>query len=84
MNQIYSTTDILLAAVLKIKGYHLSSIDVKGNKGTFHFDNVPESTVLDYDLGDTLVEPVLFNNTIKQLTTSIRRMADAKGFNGKR
>lgn len=80
MNQTYSTTDILLAAVLKIRGYQLSSIDVKGNKGTFNFNGVPESMVLSYDLGDTKVEPVLFNNTIKQLTTSIRRMTDAKGF----
>jgi len=80
MDNVYSTTDIILAAVLKVKGYKLQNIDVRGNKGTFNFEDVPESIVLEYDLGSLQVEPVSFNNAIKALTTSCRRMSDAKGF----
>ena len=46
-----------------------------GNKGTFVFANVDETFVTEYDLGKTRVEPVSFNNAIKQLTTSVRRMS---------
>jgi len=75
MHDIYKTTDIILAACLKINGHTLDSIK-KGdsNKGIFVFKDVPKEFISDYDLGKTLVEPVTFNNAIKQLTTSVRRM----------
>lgn len=75
MYDIYKTTDIILAACLKINGYSLDSIK-KGDssKGIFIFKNIPKEFVANYDLGKTLVEPVTFNNAIKQLTTSVRRM----------
>ena len=75
MYDIYKTTDIILAACLKINGYALEGIN-KGdsNKGIFVFKNVPKEFVSEYDLGKMLVEPVTFNNAIKQLTTSVRRM----------
>ena len=69
----YSTTDIILAACLKIHGVELEKIVKQGNKGTFIFKNVNPDFITDYDLGKTLVEPVAFNNAIKQLTTSVRR-----------
>ena len=50
------------------------SIEKDGNKGTFVFVNVNPEFVADYDLGKVRVEPVAFNNMIKQLTTSVRRM----------
>lgn len=70
----YKTTDIVLAAALKVSGFEIESIELNGNKGIFVFKAVDESFLADYDLGKILVEPVLFNNTIKQLTTSVRRM----------
>lgn len=75
MHDIYKTTDIILAACLKINGYELDSIK-KGetNKGIFVFRDVPKEFIADYDLGKLSVEPVTFNNAIKQLTTSVRRM----------
>jgi len=75
MNETYKTTDIILAACLKINGYELDSIK-KGetNKGIFVFRDVPKEFIADYDLGKLQVEPVTFNNAIKQLTTSVRRM----------
>jgi hypothetical protein len=73
MNE-YKTTDIVLAASLKLKGFNMLRIDVEGSKGTFVFENVDKNVLLDFDLGKILVEPVAFNNTIRQLTTSVRRL----------
>jgi len=70
----FRTTDIILAAVLRLLDVELIDIEVSGNKGTFVFTNVNDDLVSQYDLGKCTVEPVAFNNTIKQLTTSVRRM----------
>lgn len=70
----YQTTDIILAACLRLNGYDMTDIELTGSKGTFVFVDVDDSFVQDYDLGKCRVEPVAFNNAIKQLTTSVRRM----------
>lgn len=72
--EIYNTTDIVLAAFLKVYGVSMLRIEKQGTKGTFVFADVPQNLISDYDLGNARVEPVNFNNTIKQLTTSVRRM----------
>ena len=72
----YETSDIILAAVLRLKGYTLDGIKCVGNKGTFTFVGVDPQFITEYDLGQTLVEPITFNNAIKQLTTSVRRMVN--------
>lgn len=74
MHDLFRTTDIILAAVLKLKGYDLIDIERVGSKGTFVFSSVNDEDVKEFDLGKSSVEPVNFNNTIKQLTTSVRRM----------
>lgn len=71
----YKTTDIILAAYLRLEGYAMLRIEKLGNKGTFVFENVDGAVVEQYDLGKASVEPVAFNNQIKQLTTSVRRMS---------
>lgn len=70
----YKTTDIVLAAFLRLKGCSMLGIEKQGQKGTFVFENVKEALVREYDLGNAQVEPVAFNNAIKQLTTSVRRI----------
>ena len=70
----YRTTDIILAACLRLEGFAMESIEISGNKGTFVFEDVDQNFISSYDLGQTRVEPVTFNNMIKQLTTSVRRM----------
>lgn len=70
----YKTTDIILAACLRLEGFQLASIEVVGSKGTFVFENVDSDFISNYDLGQVRVEPYAFNNMIKQLTTSVRRM----------
>jgi hypothetical protein len=67
------TQDIVLAASLKVLGFNLNRIEKNGNKGTFIFDNVDDSVILDYDLGNLRIEPVAFNSAIKALTTATRR-----------
>ncbi len=71
----YKTTDIVLAAYLRVQGYAMMDIELNGQKGTFCFADVEDHVLTDYDLGNCRVEPVAFNNTIKQLTTSVRRMS---------
>lgn len=76
INNVYKTSDIVLAACLKVNGYELSTIEkVTATKGNFVFLNVPQAFIKSYDLGKVLVEPVAFNNAVKQLTTSARRMS---------
>lgn len=70
----YKTTDIVLAAFLRLKGCSMLGIEKQGQKGTFVFENVNDHLVREYDLGNGLIEPVAFNNAIKQLTTSVRRI----------
>ncbi len=74
IHEIFKTTDIILSAVLKLKGYEMIEIVRNGNKGTFVFVDVDSDDVNEFDLGKARVEPVTFNNAIKQLTTSVRRM----------
>lgn len=73
MTEDFGTTDIVLAACLKVHGHRLISIEKNGNKGTFFFADVPDELVSDYDLGNFRVEPIAFNNAIKALTTAARR-----------
>ena len=73
-NDFYKTTDIILAACLRLNDCDMISIEKEGNKGTFVFVDVDADFISDYDLGKVHVEPVSFNNMIKQLTTSVRRM----------
>ena len=74
MNNNFSTTDIVLAAFLRTSGVSLVRIEKQGQKGTFIFENVTDELISSYDLGQARVEPVQFNNNIKSLTTSVRRI----------
>jgi hypothetical protein len=68
------TSDIVLAATLKVKGFKLDRIEKTGNRGIFCFTDVDETVLQDFDLGHSLVEPFAFNNAIKALTTATRRI----------
>ena len=68
-----STTDIVLAAYLKVQGYKMIEILKNGNKGTFVFVDVQDEIINEYDLGQAKVEPKALNYEIKALTTAARR-----------
>jgi len=71
----YETSDIILASVFKTQGFKLDEITLNGNKGIFKFLNIDRQILLDFDMGKILVEPVAFNNSIKSLTTAVRRLS---------
>ena len=68
------TSDIVLAASLKVRGHKLDRIEKQGNRGIFHFSDVDTKILEEFDLGKCQVEPVSFNNAIKALTTATRRI----------
>jgi hypothetical protein len=74
MTRNVETSDIVLAATLKVKGQKLDRIEKQGNKGIFCFLDVEEQLLTEFDLGNAEVEPVAFNNAIKALTTATRRI----------
>lgn len=80
MKKEYRTTDIVLAASLRVHNFKMTLIEVTGNRGTFIFENVDDAFLTQYDLSKCSVEPVAFNNAIKQLTTSVRRMTQQNRF----
>ena len=46
----FKTSDIVLAAVLRLNDIELIDIEVAGNKGTFIFTNISEDFLIQYDL----------------------------------
>ena len=74
MNSDYRTTDIVLAAYLKLSNYMLVSIEKQGQQGTFVFKGVSTESIKLYQLGNATVEPKMFNSMIKQLSTSVREL----------
>lgn len=73
---MYRTTDIILAAYLRIVGIEMVEMVREGARGTFVFNNNErvEEFIRLFGLGQATVEPVSFNNMIKQLTTAVRRL----------
>lgn len=69
----YATSDIVLAAYLKTCGVNMIRIDKVGHKGTFIFSDDAFAHLTTYDTGNAQVEPISFNNTVRQLTTACRR-----------
>lgn len=70
----YETTDIVMAAFLKVAGYTMTELVMTDKRGTFVFTDVTKEHIDAYFLGNALVEPVSFNGAIRQLTTACRRV----------
>lgn len=74
MKQHVETSDIVLAATLKVKGFRLERIEKDGKRGIFCFADVETRVLNEYNLGQSMVEPQSFNNAIKALTTATKRI----------
>jgi hypothetical protein len=74
MRQNVETSDIVLAATLKVKGFRLDRIERDGKRGIFCFSDVDNSALQEFNLGQSLVEPVALNNAVKALTTATKRL----------
>jgi len=81
MNTIYAeypVNDIVLAACMKLNLIRIDRISVHGSRGTFHFKDVPEQFLTDFDSGNVLVEPCTFHAEIRSLNTAIKRQIAAR------
>lgn len=74
----YPVNDIVLAACLKLNTVRLDRISVLGKRGTFHFKDVPEQFLLEFDAGNVLVEPCAFHAEIRNLNNAIKRQLEAR------
>lgn len=74
MKRHVETSDIVLAATLKVQGFRLDRIEKEGKRGIFCFADVDEAKLIEFNLGRSLVEPVALNNAVKALTTATKRM----------
>ena len=70
----YPVNDIVLGAVLKLHLIKLDRISVHGKRGTFHFKDVPEEFLNEFDAGNILVEPCAFHAEIRNLNAAIKRI----------
>jgi hypothetical protein len=75
-NSTYSTSDLYLAAFLKLKGYKMS-VEKNRNKANFIFgvDDLLNDLIVDYLNGEGNCEPLLYANSIKNLKNLIYNLA---------
>jgi hypothetical protein len=78
MMTTFTTSDLVLASVLRLKGYKLAGIELLTgtNRSTFSFTDVDPEVLQDFSLGRTLVEPTAFNATLKSNVTASRRLSN--------
>jgi hypothetical protein len=75
MNKIrIETSDICLAASLRVYGYTLQEILKEERRGIFVFVEVDDDIVSKYNLGQLLVEPNAFHAAVKFLTMAVKRV----------
>ena len=75
MNKIrIETSDICLAASLRVYGYTLQEILKEERRGIFVFVEVDDVIVSKYNFGQLLVEPNAFHAAVKFLTMAVKRV----------
>lgn len=78
-HETYGTSDIVLAATLKMHGAKLDHISITSlpsgaKRGVFHFQDVDDSDLIAFDSGRFSVEPIAFNSEVRALNAAIRRL----------
>ena len=75
-NSTYTTSDLYLAAFLKLKGYKMS-VEKNRNKASFIFevDDLLNDLIVDYLNGEGNCEPLLYANSIKNLKNLLYNLA---------
>jgi protein tyrosine phosphatase len=68
----YPVSNTVLAAVLRIEGYQVHHINIVGRTGTFVFHDIDPTIITEYDTGQILVNPDVFQMIMKQLITQVR------------
>ena len=73
----YETTDLTLAASLRVNDVQLDRIILTDKKrGVFVFTNVPYNLLEQFDLQQLSVEPFAFHQMIIKLSTAVRRLKE--------
>ena len=67
----FKTTNLPFAAFLRINGYVMTGIENTGGKGTFLFEEVPLSVKMDFDNGNTTVEPNAFHDMVRRIKSMV-------------
>lgn len=75
----YGTSDIVLAATLKMNGASLDHISITSlpsgaKRGVFHFVSVDDNDLVAFDAGRFSVEPIAFNSEVRALNAAIKRL----------
>lgn len=78
-HETYGTSDIVLAATLKMNGVKLDHISITSlpsgaKRGVFHFIEVEDSDLIAFDSGRFTVEPIAFNSEVRALNAAIKRL----------
>ena len=78
MKKAYGTSDIVLAAALRMQGATLERISITtlpsgAKRGVFHFADVDDADLIAFDSGKFMVEPVTFNSEVRALNAAIKR-----------
>lgn len=75
--ETYETSDITLAAALRVSDIQLDRIVLTEKKrGIFCFVNIPFEILEKYDLQQLQVEPFAFHQMIIKLSTAVKRLND--------
>jgi hypothetical protein len=74
----YRTKYIVEAATLIYFRSKLKNIELHERQGTFVLEDVPESLIDEYRAQNLRVEPRAFNDTVKWLNTSIKKLIQAR------
>lgn len=77
----YTTTDIVMAACLRLQGAYVDSIRLVGknhNQGLFVFMAINQSSIDDIQSGKVRVDPYGFQMQIKQLTKMVKDVTGQK------
>jgi hypothetical protein len=77
MLSLFRTTDIVLAACLKLEGFQLERIECRGKQGTFVFADVDPKVIDAFNCGRMVVEPTQFHGMVRQLSASVVRQITA-------
>lgn len=70
----YKTSHVPLAAYLKIKGCQVMKVTCEGRRGVFTFAYVAREHIIEFNNGQSTVEPNEFAEKMSQLTQTAKRV----------
>ena len=75
----FKTSDVSLAAYLKMQSFTIIDVEVVRTKGFFKFDKIEREEVTKFNNGTATVEPGEFSAVMRQLIQTVRRRINDNG-----